>query len=97
MPTLADALPRRVRLTFAYSSHHVDAIARQAGLTLSEAETAAILDHIDREIDFVARSAATAAMEARIAALVDVVQSTHPTSERRISRGSSWPRRLSMC
>lgn len=97
MPITADDAPREVHFTFVCSRHDVDAVARHAGVTVSEDEAAAILDHIDREIDSVARLAAAAAVESRIAALVEVVRSAHPSPDTHSPQGVQWPRRLSMC
>ena len=70
-----------VQFQLAYSGDDAEAIAEQAGISLSDEETAVIVDWIDGELESLARRATEEAVHARMLELVDVVGGAHDISD----------------
>jgi hypothetical protein len=87
----ATVMERDIRVPLVYGSDEIRVIADEVGLVVTDAESAAILEHVDREVARLARTAVTAALRARIVDLLSLVSSIHeaPTG-RRPDRRRPW-------
>jgi len=70
-----------VHFQFAYTGDDAEVIAEAAGVSLSDEETAVIVDRIDSELDRLALRATEQAVRARMIELVSVVGSAHGVSD----------------
>jgi len=70
-----------VHFQLAYGGGDAELIAERAGVSLSDEETAVIVDRIDGELGSLALRATEEAVHARIAELVRVVGCAHDVSD----------------
>lgn len=74
-------IARDVSFQLAYGGGDAEVIAEQSGVSLSDEETAVIVDQITAELEALARHATEYAVHARIAELVRVVGRAHSVSD----------------
>jgi len=70
-----------VHFHLAYTGDDAEVIAEAAGVSLSDEETAVIVDRIDGELDGLALLATEQAVHARMVELVSVVGGAHGVSD----------------
>ncbi len=70
-----------VHFQLAYTGGDAEDIAEAAGVSLSDEETAVIVDQIDGELDSLALRATEQAVRARMIELVSVVGGAHDVSD----------------